>query len=449
MALRGSAQSSYRVRIEPPRSVCCRRDYPRDGRLIARLVLLSFPMNKRVVITGLGVVTPIAIGVEPFWRAALEGRSGVTAIRGFADLPLEAYRSRVAGQILDFNPAAYLEPVQAERLDRYAQFGLIASKQAVADAGLQMDREAPHRIGVIVGAGMGAMTMGERELTKLYLERKPNRVPPGFIPTITLNSASGLIALAHGAKGPNYTISTACSSSAHAVGQALVAIRTGQADAMIVVGADASITPLVFAGFCSLRALSTAYNDDPARASRPFDRARDGFVMGEGAGALILESLPHARKRRAKIYAEVAGYAATSEAYNMVIPREDGVEMETTMRLALKDAAIPLSQVDYVNAHATSTVRGDEVEVRALRRLLKARANKVVVNATKSLIGHALGAAGCIAAVAATMAIESGRVHPDPQLRRSRSRVPVARHLGEDPGAPHRSCARQCLRLRR
>ena len=369
-------------------------------------------MNKRVVITGLGVVSPIAIGVAQFWKAALEGRSGITAFRGFDGLPLDAYRSRVAGQVLDFNPAAYLDPTQAERLDRYAQFGLVASKEAVADAGLQMDREPPHRVGVIVGAGMGAMTMGERELTKLYLERRPNRVPPNFIPTITLNSASGLIALAHGAKGPNYAISTACSSSAHAIGQALTTIRAGQADVVIVVGADASITPLVFAGFCSLRALSTRYNDDPARASRPFDRARDGFVMGEGAGALILESLPHARKRRARIYAEVAGYAATSEAYHMVIPREDGVEMATTMALALKDAAIPASQVDYVNAHATSTVRGDEVEIRGLRRVLKTRANKVLVNATKSLIGHTLGAAGSIAAVATTMAIESGQVHP-------------------------------------
>jgi len=381
-------------------------------------------MNKRIVITGLGVVSPIAIGVGEFWKAALEGRSGISAFKGFDGLPLDAYRSRVAGQVTDFNPAAYLDPSQAERLDRYAQFGLIASKEAVADAGLQMDREPSHRVGVIVGAGMGAMTMGERELTKLYTERKPNRVPPNFIPTITLNSASGLIALAHNAKGPNYAISTACSSSAHAIGQALFAIRTGQADVMIVVGADASLTPLVFAGFCSLRALSTRYNDAPMQASRPFDRGRDGFVMGEGAGALILESLPHARKRRARVYAEVAGYAATSEAYHMVIPREDGVEMATTMSLALKDAGLTPSAVDYVNAHATSTVRGDEVEIRGLRQLLKSKASRVLVNATKSLIGHTLGAAGCLAAVATTMALESGRIHPtvnyedpDPECR--------------------------------
>lgn len=366
----------------------------------------------RVVITGLGVVSPIGIGVGRFWKAALEGRSGITAVRGFDDLPLEAYRSQVAGQVLDFNPAGYLEPTQTDRLDRYAQFGLVAAKEAVADSGLRLEKELPHRVGVIVGAGMGAMMMGERELTKLYQDRKPHRVPPNFIPTITLNSASGLVALAHGAKGPNLTISTACSSSAHAIGYALTCIRTGQADVIIAVGADASITPLVFAGFCSLRALSTGFNHDPARASRPFDRARDGFVLGEGAGALILESLPHARKRKARIYAELAGYAGTSEAYHMVIPREDGVEMAITMQLALQDAKVSPAQVGYINAHATSTVRGDEVEVRGIRRLMKAGANRVSVNATKSLIGHTLGAAGVIGTIACTMAIESGLIHP-------------------------------------
>src|SRR6266540_1136611 len=330
-------------------------------------------MKKRIVITGLGVVSPIGIGVGEFWKAALAGDCGISAVPAFDSLPMEAYRSRVVGRVRNFHPATYLDSAQAERLDRYAQFGLVVAKEAITDAALRMDQEASYRVGVIVGAGMGAMTLGERELTKLYLELKPNRVPPNFIPAITMNSLSGLIALAHGAKGPNYTISTACSSSAHAIGQALVAIRTAQADVVIVVGADASITPLVLAGFGSLRALSTRYNDDPGRASRPFDRGRDGFVLGEGAGALILESLPHARKRRARLAP---------------------------------------AQVDYVNAHATSTIRGDEVEIRGIRRLLKTRASKVVVSATKSMIGHTLGAAGSIGAVATTMAIQSGLVHP-------------------------------------
>jgi 3-oxoacyl-[acyl-carrier-protein] synthase II len=218
--------------------------------------------------------------------------------------------------------------------------------------------------------------------------------------------------MAFGAKGPNLTISTACSSSAHALGQALQCIREGRSDVVITVGADASITPLVFAGFCSLRALSSKYNDQPSRASRPFDRGRDGFVMGEGAGALILESAAHARQRKARIYAEVAGYAATSEAYHMVIPREDGEEVATTMRLALADAGLRPTQVDYINAHATSTMIGDAVEAKALGLLFKSRASKIAINATKSLVGHTLGAAGAIGGIASVLAIHTGQIHP-------------------------------------
>lgn len=369
-------------------------------------------MSTRVVITGLGVVSPIGIGVPQFWKAALEGRSGISAITSFDPFPLEGYRSRVAGRIPDFSPDQYLPAGQGDRVDRYAQFALVAAKEALADAGFRMEREDSHRVGVVVGAGMGGMVMGEREITQLYEQKRPHRVHPNFIPVITLNSASGIVAMAYGAKGPNFTISTACSSSAHALGQAMNCIRAGTADAVIVVGADASITPLVFAGFCSLRALSTKYNDAPERASRPFDRGRDGFVMGEGAGALILESLAHAKKRKARMYAEVAGYAATSEAYHMVIPREDGAEVATTMRLALKDAGVTPAQVDYINAHATSTTVGDAVEVKAIRQLFKSRADKIAVNATKSLIGHTLGAAGSLAGIVAALTLDSGQVHP-------------------------------------
>jgi len=365
-----------------------------------------------VVVTGLGIVSPIGIGISEFWKAALTGRSGITAIRSFEPFPMDGYRSRVAGQVHDFVPGQILDGVLAERVDRYAQFALAAVKEALADSHLQMGRENPHRVGVIVGAGMGGMVMGEREITQLYQQQRPHRVHPNFIPVITLNSASGIVAMACGAKGPNLTISTACSSSAHALGQALQCIREGRADVVITVGADASITPLVFAGFCSLRALSTKYNDHPGKASRPFDRGRDGFVMGEGAGALILESAAHAKKRKAQIYAEVAGYAATSEAYHMVIPREDGEEVATTMRLALADAGITPAQVDYINAHATSTTIGDAVEVKALRNVFKARAQKLAINATKSLIGHSLGAAGAIGAIASILAIHTGRIHP-------------------------------------
>lgn len=369
-------------------------------------------MNRRVVVTGLGVVSPIGIGIGRFSKAALEGISGITALREFDGMPLEAYRSRVAGQILDFEPHLFMEADQADRLDRAAQFALTAAREAVADSGLSLNKEAPHRVGVMVGAGMGAMALGEREVIKLYEGRKPQRVHPGFIPAITLNSISGILAITHGAKGPNLTISTACSSSAHAIGQALTCIRTGQADVIITVGAEASITPLAFAGFCSLRALSTSFNDTPARASRPFDQARDGFVMGEGAGALILESLVHARRRRARIYAEVAGYAGTSEAYHMVIPREDGSEEAVTVELAMDDAHVTSDQVDYINAHGTSTQIGDVVEIRAIRRVFKADAEHVLINSTKSMIGHTLGAAGAISAVASVLTIESGLLHP-------------------------------------
>jgi len=369
-------------------------------------------MRARVVVTGLGVVSPIGIGISDFWKAALAGQSGISAISSFDPFPMEGYRSKVAGQVRDFAVERFIDSVHGERVDRYAQFGLVAAKEALADSGLRMAKENPHRIGVIVGAGMGGMVMGEREITQLYQHQKPHRVHPNFIPVITLNSASGIIAMAYGAKGPNLTISTACSSSAHALGLALHCIREGRADVVIAVGADASITPLVFAGFCSLRALSSKYNDNPEKASRPFDRLRDGFVMGEGAGALILASSAHAKKRKARVYAEIAGYAATSAAYHMVIPREDGLEVANTMKLALTDAGLTPVQVDYINAHATSTAIGDAVEVKAIRQLFKSRADKITISATKSLIGHTLGAAGAIGGITSVLALHTGKIHP-------------------------------------
>ena len=369
-------------------------------------------MASRVVITGLGIVSPIGIGIPRFWNAALKGQTGISAISSFGDFPMESYRSRVAGQVSDFQLSDSSEDKFSSRVDRYAQFALAATGEAIQDSGLRLAHEQAERIGVMAGVGMGGMMMGERELTTLYQSQKPHRVHPNFIPTITLNSASGILALAFGAKGPNLTISTACSSSIHSIGQAMQMIRLGKADVVIASGADASITPLVFAGFCSLRALSTKYNDHPAKASRPFDRGRDGFVMGEGAGTLILESLRHATRRKATIYAELIGYAATSEAYHMVIPREDGSDIARTVNLALKDAGVTPSQVNYVNAHATSTVVGDDVEVKGLRAVFGKRLDKIVVNATKSLIGHTLGAAGAIGTIASALSIQTGKIHP-------------------------------------
>ena len=360
----------------------------------------------------MGVVSPIGIGLGPFWKAALAGRSGVSALSAFEGLPMDAYRSRVAGQIHGFSVGQYVEGSYAERVDRYAQLAMVATKEAVANSGLRLDRENPHRIGTMVGAGMGGMVIAEQEYHRVYQNQRPNRVAPNFIPAVTLNSASGVLAIMCGAKGPNLTISTACSSSAHALGLARAAIRTGEADVVIVAGADASIVPLTFAGFCTLRALSTNFNDSPEKASRPFSQTRDGFVMGEGAGALILESLPHARRRRARIYAEVAGYAATSEAYHMVIPREDGAEISLTMAMALRSAGVRPAQVDYINAHATSTPIGDVVEIKAIKRLFKGRAERIAISATKSLMGHTLGAAGALAGIICAMTIDTGHIHP-------------------------------------
>jgi 3-oxoacyl-[acyl-carrier-protein] synthase II len=358
------------------------------------------------------VVSPIGIGVDAFWKAALAGRSGVTSLSEVEGFPIERYRCRVAARVRDFIPSEHLDGSAAERLDRSAQFALVAAQEALRDADLRTEQVEPERVGVVAGAGMGAMTFGERELTKLYETQRPDRVHPNFIPTITLNSASGLIALAHHAKGPNLTLSTACSSGAHAIGVSLGLLRAGQADAVIVVGTEATITPLAFGGFASLRALSTGFNDAPERASRPFDRARDGFVMGEGAGALIVETLAHARRRRARIYAEVAGYGATSEAYHIVIPQEDGLESARTMQVALDDATIAPTEVDYINAHATATPVGDPVEIRAIRRVLKRRAERVLISATKSLVGHTLGAAGTLGAIACVLSLVTGQVHP-------------------------------------
>ena len=371
-------------------------------------------MAPTVVVTGLGIVSSIGIGLDAFWQNAIAGHSGITKLQSFADFPAESYRSRVAGQILNFVPPDPRDTTLTSRVDRYAQLGLAATREALTDAGLSLEHETPERVGVMVGAGMGGMVMAEREIAQLYDTRKPHRVHPGFIPAITLNSASGILAMIFGAKGPNLTISTACSSSIHAIGQAMQTLRAGRADVVIAVGAEASITPLSFAGFCSLRALSSKYNEAPTRASRPFDRGRDGFVMGEGAGALILETLQHAKRRRASIYAELAGYASTSEAYHMVVPREDGSDIAKTITLALDDAKVSPADVDYVNAHATSTMVGDEAEVRGLRRVLKRRVHAIFVNATKSLIGHTLGAAGAIGAVTTLLAMKTHLIHPTP-----------------------------------
>lgn len=367
-------------------------------------------MSRRVVITGIGIVSPIGIGIDKFWEAAISGTCGVGRI---SDFDVSAYKSQVGAEIRDFNLKDYFPEQNSNRLDRFAQFGITAAQMAVNDSGLNLSSEDPYRVGVSMGSGMGGMVMGERQLMALHNSGRPEKVNPNSIPMVTLNAVSGQIAIVFRVKGPNITISTACSSSAHAVGQAVDLIRQEKADIMISGGAEACITPLVLAGFCSLRTLSTHFNDNPEKALRPFDKHRDGFVMGEGAGILILESLEHALKRKAKIYAEVVGYGSISEACHMVIPEESGKEMAKTMELALADAKLPKEEVNYINAHATSTPIGDPVEIKAIRRLFQHHANKIFINATKTLVGHTIGAAGAIAAIVCALSIKTGLIHPN------------------------------------
>ena len=366
-------------------------------------------MSKKVVITGLGIVSPIGNGIDVFWKAALNGASGVKEISCF---DASKYKSRIAAEVQGYNAQEYFPNANLDRMDRFAHFAIGATKMALDDSGLDLNAKDPYQVGVSMGSGMGGMLMAERQITALHDSGRPEKVNPNSIPMVTLNAASGQIAILLGVKGPNITTSTACSSSAHSIGQAADLIKLGKADVMIVGGADACITPLAMAGFCSLRTLSTR-NDDPEKAMRPFDKLRDGFVMGEGAGVLILESLEHAQKRKAKIYAEVAGYGSTSEASHMVIPEQTGKEMVKTMELAMDDANVSGTEVDYINAHATSTPIGDPVEIKAIQMLFKEHANKIVINATKALVGHTIGAAGAIAAIVCALSIKDGAIHPN------------------------------------
>ena len=366
-------------------------------------------MSKKVVVTGLGIVSPIGNGIDAFWKAALNGASGVKEISCF---DASKYKSRIAAEVQGYNAREYFPNANLDRMDRFAHFCIGATKMALDDSGLDLNAKDPYQVGVSIGSGMGGMLMAERQITALHDSGRPEKVNPNSIPMVTLNAASGQIAILLGVKGPNITTSTACSSSAHSIGQAADLIKLGKADVMIAGGADACITPLAMAGFCSLRTLSTR-NDEPKKAMRPFDKLRDGFVMGEGAGVLILESLEHAQKRKAKIYAEVAGYGSTSEASHMVIPEQTGKEMVKTMELAMDDANVSGTEVDYINAHATSTPIGDPVEIKAIQMLFKEHANKIVINATKALVGHTIGAAGAIAAIVCALSIKEGAIHPN------------------------------------
>jgi len=363
---------------------------------------------QRVVITGLGVVSSIGLGKEAFWRALLAGQSGIKRIQSF-DASL--YASQVAGEISNFPAEDFFPCGASARLSRASQMALVASQMALADARLDCTNCEADRVGAVVGTGLGGAEIYENQLRRLIESNNPRRVYPLSVPLIMTNAPAAEIAIRYGLKGPNMTVSTACSSGSHAIGYALDLIRSGRVDLMLAGGTEACIVPGVVAGFNSLRALSV-HNNEPERASRPFDRTRDGFTIGEGAGILILETLESAKQRDARIYAEVAGYAAACEACHIVHPETTGTEQARVMELALKDAGIPPGQVDYINTHGTSTVLNDLTETNAIKKLFGAHAYRISLNSTKSMIGHTIGAAGAVEAIVCALTLHHKVLHP-------------------------------------
>ena len=373
--------------------------------------------RKRVVITGVGAITPIGNTPVQYWEGLVSGRNGIGEITLF-----DAHRHtcRIAGEVKNFDPHDYMDRKEAKRMDRFAQFGVAAAIQAQADAQFVINDLNAEQVGVIIGSGIGGLKVLEDQQT-IYLNRGPDRCSPFMIPMMIANMAAGLTAIHTGAKGPNSCTVTACAAGSNAIGDAFRLIQAGYAQAMICGGTEAAVTPLAIAGFASARTLSTR-NDDPAHASRPFDRDRDGFVLGEGAGILILEELQHALSRQARIYAEIVGYGMTCDAYHMTSPVPGGEGAARAIQLALKDAGLNPEQINYINAHGTSTSLNDSTETAAMKKALGNHAYKVAISSTKSMTGHLLGGSGGIEAVATVLAIANNRIpptinleNPDPQ----------------------------------
>ena len=364
-------------------------------------------MRKRVVITGLGCVTPVGTGKDKFWENIKNGICGIDKITRFDS---SSFQTQIAGEVKDFNPEDYMNKKESKRMDRFTHFAIASASLAVKDANLDIDLLNKEKVGVIIGSGIGGVETIE-EQHKILLEKGNKRVSPFFVPMMISNIAAGQVSIMLGAKGPNTNVSTACASGSHAIGDAFKIVQRGDATIMVAGGSEAGITPLSFAGFCNMKAMSTR-NDSPETASRPFDKDRDGFVMGEGSGIVILEELEHALKRGAKIYAEVVGYGLTADAHHMTTPAENGEGASRAINMAIKDGNIPLSEVDYINAHGTSTYYNDKFETMAIKDVFKEHSHDLCVSSTKSMTGHLLGAAGAIEAIVCAMSIYDGYVPP-------------------------------------
>ncbi len=367
----------------------------------------SSSSSRRVVVTGLGVVTSIGHHVDAFWASLVAGRGGIHRITLFDP---SGFGSQIGAEVRDWDPAQHMDPKEARRNDRYTHFGFVAAKQAFADSGLDMNKEDGDRVGVMIGSGIGGMYTYESQL-KVLAERGPRKVSPFTIPSLIGNMCAGLVAIEHGARGPNFGVVSACATGTHALGEAAHTIRRGDADVMIAGGSEAAITPFAYASFCAMKAMSTR-NDTPETACRPFDKGRDGFIMGEGAGVLILESLEHAQARGARIYCELAGYAATCDAFHITQPDPEGKGLSMAMKRALASAEIAPEQIDYINAHGTSTPYNDKFETLAIKKVFGDYARKVPISSTKSMTGHLLGAAGGIESVIAVKTIQTQMIAP-------------------------------------
>ena len=364
-------------------------------------------MAQRVVVTGLGLVTPVGNDVESTWSALLAGRSGAAPITKF---DASALQVRFACEIKDFDPSQYMDRKEAKRYDAFVQYALAAAHQAVTQAGLEGRFPSPERTGVVIGSGIGGMRTFEDQCS-IYLTKGPDRVSPFFVPMFIPDIAAGLVSIRYGTKGPNFATVSACASSAHAIGESYTMIRDGKADAMISGGAEAAITGLAIAGFQNMRALSTR-NDSPETASRPFDRDRDGFVLGDGAGVVILESLEHAERRGAAVLGEVVGYGASGDAYHMTSPAPAGEGAQRAMRAALTDRGIDPTTIGYINAHGTSTEQGDVAETEAVKAVFGEHARNLIFGSTKSMTGHLLGAAGALEFAVSLLAVRHGVIPP-------------------------------------